>query len=132
MIDGSVPDINDYIEDNMEEENETTDEEPEYLGRIVRNKTPPRTLTIRDPARPPFIPIRRAVRQLLSNTSPVLFFQPTFPTFLGHATTDATADSSPRVYRVYKTAVDKFYALFSYTLPCGQHLYPGQDPRTYM
>ena len=34
VIDGAVPDTNEYIEESMEEGNETTDEEPEYLGRI--------------------------------------------------------------------------------------------------
>ena len=129
IINNALPELGEYIEESDEEE--SSDEEPEYLGRVVRSWSPTRILTIRDTTYPPVVPVRRAVRHLLSSANPVLYFQTSYPSFIGRATSDPTDGSRPRVYAVYRTGENSFLAIFRYSLPCGQHLFVGQDPGTY-
>ena len=95
IINNALPELGEYIEESDEEE--SSDEEPEYLGRVVRSWSPTRILTIRDTTYPPVVPVRRAVRHLLSSANPVLYFQTSYPSFIGRATSDPTDGSRPRV-----------------------------------
>ena len=108
------------IEGNAEVAEVPSDDEPVFVGRVIRRATPTQLLTIRGGSpHTPAGPIRLTARKAIAATCLSRYLQQPRPAFLGRTRTRPLDGSCPGVYDVYRTGDLTFLAQFRFTLPCG-------------